>query len=290
MLALTYKLRFAAIWGATLLSSWTMPVYAQEISDPWARVKNQGVIRIGVRDTAPPFAFFDADGKPAGFTWELCRAVVQTLATDLKRPIEIKAIPVSLASSFEMLQDGRIDMQCGSTTHTTERAQKVDFSNSFFVAGIVVSYRKEDVKYANPLQFGRVGVVANSTAASVMGKRAITKTSTSIDAVVPVASYADGMEKLKKKEIDTFFADGILVPTDPDISRRSIMETIEPYALMLRKGDRAFGTQINLALAKVLASPAIRQMAANAKLDDRINTLTMEVWRRPSRDPAPQMY
>ena len=181
-------------------------------------------------------------------------------------------------------------MQCGSTTHTTERAQKVDFSNSFFVAGIVVSYRKEDVKYANPLQFGRVGVVANSTAASVMGKRAITKTSTSIDAVVPVASYADGMEKLKKKEIDTFFADGILVPTDPDISRRSIMETIEPYALMLRKGDRAFGTQINLALAKVLASPAIRQMAANAKLDDRINTLTMEVWRRPSRDPAPQMY
>ena len=68
------------------------------------------------------------------------------------------------------------------------------------------------------------------------------------------------------------------------------METIEPYALMLRKRDRAFGTQINLALAKVLASPAIRQMAANAKLDDRINTLTMEVWRRPSRDPAPQMY
>ena len=43
-------------------------------------------------------------------------------------------------------------------------------------------------------------------------------------------------------------------------------------------------------LARVLGSPAIRQMAANAKLDDRINTLTMEVWRRPSRDPAPQMY
>ena len=181
-------------------------------------------------------------------------------------------------------------MQCGSTTHTLDRAQKVDFSNSFFVAGVVVSYRKEDLRYTNPSQFGRVGVVANSTAASAMGKRAAAKSGASIDAVVPVASYDEGMLRLKKKEIDTFVADGIFVPADPEIARRPAMETIEPYALVLRKGDRAFAAQVDRALARVLGSPAIRQMAANAKLDDRINTLTMEVWRRPSRDPAPQMY
>ena len=258
--------------------------------DTWNRVKAEGVVRIGLQDKAAPFAYLDAQGKPAGFTWEICRAVVQTLAAELKRPIEIKATPVTLASSIEMLQDGRIDMQCGSTTHTLDRAQKVDFSNSFFVAAVVVSYRKEDLRYTNPTQFGRVGVVANSTAASAMGKRAAAKSGASIDAVVPVASYDEGMLRLKKKEIDTFVADGIFMPADPEIARRPAMETIEPYALVLRKGDRAFAAQVDRALARVLGSPAIRQMAANAKLDDRINTLTMEVWRRPSRDPAPQMY
>ena len=274
--------------SALLLS--TLVVQAEVAPDTWNRVKALGVVRIGLQDKAAPFAYLDAQGKPAGFTWEICRAVVQTLAAELKRPIEIKATPVTLASSIEMLQDGRIDMQCGSTTHTLDRAQKVDFSNSFFVAGVVVSYRKEDLRYTNPSQFGRVGVVANSTAASAMGKRAAAKSGASIDAVVPVASYDEGMLRLKKKEIDTFVADGIFVPADPEIARRPAMETIEPYALVLRKGDRAFAAQVDRALARVLGSPAIRQMAANAKLDDRINTLTMEVWRRPSRDPAPQMY
>lgn len=267
------------------------PVHAQlsGASGTLARIQSEGVIRIGVRDSAPPFAYYDK-GKPAGFSWSVCQGVVQQLEADLKRPISIQAVPVSLASSFQMLEDGRIDLQCGSTTHTAERAQKVDFSNTFFVSGIVVSYRKEDVRYANPLQFGRVGVLANSTAATIMGKRAASKGSSVIEAVVPVDSYEAGIEKLKNKEIDTLFADSVLVPTDPEVSRRRVMETIEPYALMLRKNDHAFRAHVDLALGKVLGSPGIRQIASNAQLDGKINLLTSEVWRRPSRDPAPQLY
>ena len=93
--------------GALLLS--TLVVQAEVAPDTWNRVKAEGVVRIGLQDKAAPFAYLDAQGKPAGFTWEICRAVVQTLAAELKRPIEIKATPVTLASSIEMLQDGRID-------------------------------------------------------------------------------------------------------------------------------------------------------------------------------------
>ncbi|RYF84199.1 MAG: transporter substrate-binding domain-containing protein [Comamonadaceae bacterium] len=258
-------------------------------TDTLARIQSEGVIRVGVRDSAPPFAYYE-QGKPAGFSWSVCQSVVQQLEGELKRPITIQPVPVSLASSFEMLNDGRIDLQCGSTTHTAERARQVDFSNTFFISGIVVSYRKDEVRYANPLQFGRVGVLANSTAAAIMTKRAASKGSSVIDAVVPVGSYDEGIEKLKKKEIDTLFADGVLVPTDAEISRRSMMETIEPYALMLRKGDHAFREKVDQALSKVLGSPGIRQMAVNSRLDGKINMLTAEVWRRPSRDPAPQLY
>lgn len=267
------------------------PVHAQlgGFSGTLARIQTEGVIRIGVRDSAPPFAYYDK-GKPAGFSWSVCQGVVQQLEGELKRPLTIQAVPVSLVSSFQMLEDGRIDLQCGSTTHTAERARQVDFSNTFFVSGIVVSYRKDEVRYAHPLQFGRVGVLANSTAAAIMTKRAAGKGSSVIDAVVPVSSYEDGIEKLKKKEIDTLFADSVLVPTDPEVARRRVMETIEPYALMMRKGDHAFRQSVDQALAKVLGSPGIRQIASNAQLDGKINLLTSEVWRRPSRDPAPQLY
>ena len=156
--------------------------------DTLVRIKSEGVIHIGVRDSAPPFAYYDAQGRPAGFSWALCQALVKQMEIDLKRPITIQPLPVSLASSFEMLEDGRIDLQCGSTTHTTERARQVDFSSTFFIAGIVTSYRKDEVRFASPLQFGRVGVVAHSTAATIMARRASAKGSAVIEAVVPVAS------------------------------------------------------------------------------------------------------
>lgn len=258
--------------------------------DTLARIQAEGVIRIGVRDNAPPFAYQDTAGRPAGFSWEVCRALVRELEVQLRRPIEIRTTPVSLPGSFEMLADGRIDLQCGSTTHTAERAQKVDFSHTFFVSGIVVSYRKDEGDYAHPLQFGRVGVVAGSTAEGIMKKRAARGGAARVEAVVPVPGYDAGVEMLKKKQIDTLFADSVLVPLDPDIARRGTLETVEPYALMLRKGDRAFGEQVDRALLNLLHSPAMLQMAQAARLGGKINHLTQEIWRRPSRDPAPQMY
>lgn len=269
---------------------WVGPAQAAPPIDTLARIKADGVIRIGVRNGAPPFAYYDTNQKPAGFTWDLCRALVKHMEVELKRSIDIQPTPVSLPESFEMLQDGRIDLQCGSTTHTTEREQQVDFSNSFFVSGIAVAYRKEDVAFAKPLQFGRVAVVAGSTAANIMAKRFAGKGASVIEAVVPVKSYEEAIDKLKKKEVDTLFADSVLIPLDAEIDRRRSLETVEPYALMMRKGDRAFGQVVDQSLMKVLNSSTVRQFAADAKLDGKLNALTLEAWRRPSRDPAPQLY
>ena len=238
-----------------------------------AKIRSEGVIRLGVRDNAAPFAYVDAKGKPGGFTWEVCRALVKNLEAELGRPIEIKVVPNAFAAPFDLLKDGRIDMQCGATTHSAERAKQADFSNTFFVSGIAVAYRKEDVQYANPLKFGRVAVLANSTAAKIMERRMGAKGSASIDTMVPVKSYEEGVAKLKAKEADTLFADSVLIPLDPAIDRRRSLETVEPYALM-----------------KVLSGPQSRQFATDAKLDGRLNILTTEAWRRGSKEPAPQMY
>ena len=281
-----------ALIAATAQLAFTAPVQAQAQAAPdtLAKVRSEGVIRLGVRDNAAPFAYVDAKGKPGGFTWEVCRALVKNLEAELGRPIEIKVVPNAFAAPFDLLKDGRIDMQCGATTHSAERAKQADFSNTFFVSGIAVAYRKEDVQYANPLKFGRVAVLANSTAAKIMERRMGAKGSASIDTMVPVKSYEEGVAKLKAKEADTLFADSVLIPLDPAIDRRRSLETVEPYALMMRKGDRAFVDAVDRALMKVLSGPQARQFATDAKLDGRLNVLTTEAWRRGSNEPAPQMY
>ena len=283
-----------ALIAATAQLAFTAPVQAQAQAqaapDTLAKVRSEGVIRLGVRDNAAPFAYVDAKGKPGGFTWDVCRALVKNLEAELGRPIEIKVVPNAFAAPFDLLKDGRIDMQCGATTHSAERAKQADFSNTFFVSGIAVAYRKEDVQYANPLKFGRVAVLANSTAAKIMERRMGAKGSASIDTMVPVKSYEEGVAKLKAKEADTLFADSVLIPLDPAIDRRRSLETVEPYALMMRKGDRAFVDAVDRALMKVLSGPQARQFATDAKLDGRLNVLTTEAWRRGSKEPAPQMY
>ena len=281
-----------ALIAATAQLAFTAPVQAQAQAAPdtLAKVRSEGVIRLGVRDNAAPFAYVDAKGKPGGFTWDVCRALVKNLEAELGRPIEIKVVPNAFAAPFDLLKDGRIDMQCGATTHSAERAKQADFSNTFFVSGIAVAYRKEDVQYANPLKFGRVAVLANSTAAKIMERRMGAKGSASIDTMVPVKSYEEGVAKLKAKEADTLFADSVLIPLDPAIDRRRSLETVEPYALMMRKGDRAFVDAVDRALMKMLSGPQARQFATDAKLDGRLNVLTTEAWRRGSKEPAPQMY
>ena len=283
-----------ALIAATAQLAFTAPVQAQAQAqaapDTLAKVRSEGVIRLGVRDNAAPFAYVDAKGKPGGFTWDVCRALVKNLEAELGRPIEIKVVPNAFAAPFDLLKDGRIDMQCGATTHSAERAKQADFSNTFFVSGIAVAYRKEDVQYANPLKFGRVAVLANSTAAKIMERRMGAKGSASIDTMVPVKSYEEGVAKLKAKEADTLFADSVLIPLDPAIDRRRSLETVEPYALMMRKGDRAFVDAVDRALMKVLSGPQARQFATDAKLDGRLNILTTEAWHRGSKEPAPQMY
>lgn len=281
-----------ALIAATAQLAFTAPVQAQAQAAPdtLAKVRSEGVIRLGVRDNAAPFAYVDAKGKPGGFTWDVCRALVKNLEAELGRRIEIKVVPNAFAAPFDLLKDGRIDMQCGATTHSAERAKQADFSNTFFVSGIAVAYRKEDVQYANPLKFGRVAVLANSTAAKIMERRMGAKGSASIDTMVPVKSYEEGVAKLKAKEADTLFADSVLIPLDPAIDRRRSLETVEPYALMMRKGDRAFVDAVDRALMKMLSGPQARQFATDAKLDGRLNILTTEAWHRGSKEPAPQMY
>lgn len=254
-------------------------------ADTLARLRAGHGVTLGVRNSAPPFAVVDAQGQPAGFAWELCQEVVRRLSARIGRPIEVKVVPVALAESFDLLRSGRIDLQCGSTTHTVERARQVDFSVTFFVSGVAAAYRKAESRMAGATEFGRAGVLAGSTAERAMRVREPRKSMYRIESVTPLANYGEGLRLLKAGAIDTLVADAALLPEDADIGVRRQFLTVEPYALMMRKGDTAFVQAVDEALKAVLASPLAAQMAARAGL--RVNPLTHDAWRQPGKQPAP---
>lgn len=265
-------------------------VCAQNKSPTLEKMKSDGVINIGVRHSAAPFSYFDANNQPQGFTWEICKEIVKGLEAELGRGLSTKVVSVDLAQSFDKLADNSIDLQCGSTTHTAEREKRVQFSKTFFVAGIKVAYRKADADFAGPLKHGKVIALQNSTASTVVKKIfAGVSDKALFGGAADVKSYDEGIARLKNKDADTFFADIVLLPLDDAITFRDKPLTVEPYALMMRKGDAVFSGTIDRLLTKVLKTQA-ETIAEKTGLKGKISPLTREVWKRPSSDTALSLY
>lgn len=251
-----------------------------------AKLASTTTITLGVRRDAAPFSYLDAAGKPGGFSWALCQAIVQQLSSDLKTPLQVKFEPVTLVESFERLGDGRIDLHCGSTANTAERAERVAFSNTFFVSRVVAAHRAQDAKFASAREYGRTGVLQGSTAQKLMQTYASKKASTlALGALTPVPSYAEGVRLLKAGQIDTLVADELLIPKDAAIALRPEQLTVEPYALVMRKGDAAFVDAVDKALHKILGGAQGKQLAQDSGL--KVEHLTRDAWQSPNKQPAP---
>lgn len=265
-----------------------LPAVAQTApaSGMLAKLASTKTITLGVRRDAAPFSYLDAAGKPGGFSWALCQAIVQQLSSDLKTPLQVKFEPVTLVESFERLGDGRIDLHCGSTANTAERAERVAFSNTFFVSRVVAAHRAQDAKFASAREYGRTGVLQGSTAQKLMQTYASKKASTlALGALTPVPSYAEGVRLLKAGQIDTLVADELLIPKDAAIALRPEQLTLEPYALVMRKGDAAFVDAVDKALHKILGGARGKQLAQDSGL--KVEHLTRDAWQSPNKQPAP---
>ena len=284
----TPMIRRTVLGVATLaLAAVAAPAWAQAApADTLAKVASSKTITLGVRTDAEPFSYLDAAGKPAGFSWNLCQAIVQQIGEELKTSIAVKFEPVSLSDSFTLLKSGKIDLHCGITSNTAARLAEVDFSDTFYVSRVVAAYRANDAKHASPREFGRTGVLCGSTAQGLMQTYAAKKAATlMLGPVRQVASYSEGVQQLKSQAIDTLVADELMIPQDPAIALRRDQLTVEPYALVMRKGDRALQGAVDRAMHKVLAGPLGKKLAANNGI--KLDSLTLDAWRNPSKQPAP---
>src|SRR5262249_2686901 len=110
--------------------------WAQSDGGALKRIKDSGTITLAYRDHAAPFSFRGTDGKPAGYSVELCSRVAGAIRQELKIPaLKINWVAVTAQTRVKTIAEGKADIECGMTTVTMTRQRQVDFSNLIFVDG-----------------------------------------------------------------------------------------------------------------------------------------------------------
>src|ERR1039458_4119953 len=100
-----------------------------------AHIKTTRVVRLGYRESSPPFSFLDQANRPIGYSLELCEAIVDEIGVEVDDPgLKIEYLKVTSDDRIPAVVQGKIDMECGSTTANAERARQVAFSPLMFVA------------------------------------------------------------------------------------------------------------------------------------------------------------
>src|SRR6185437_338885 len=106
------------------------------LSPTLAAVKKAHVVRLGYRESSPPFSFLDQANRPIGYSLELCEAVVDEIGVEVDEPnLKIEYVKVTSDDRIPAVVQNKIDLECGSTTANAERRKQVAFSPLMFVAG-----------------------------------------------------------------------------------------------------------------------------------------------------------
>ena len=102
------------------------PVMADELSGTLKKIKETGTISIGHRESSIPFSYLDDKQQPVGYAMDLCMKIVDAVKTELKLPnLKVNLQPVTSANRIPLMQNGTIDLECGSTTNSVSRQQQV---------------------------------------------------------------------------------------------------------------------------------------------------------------------
>lgn len=226
------------------------------------RITDTKSIKIGYRAAATPFSFMNPGAKePVGYTIDLCRLIAEAIGKSLNAPLKIEWVEVTTQNRFDMVAQGKADMECGSSTMTLTRMRQVDFSSVTFVesTGMVVRANAGLAK-AEDLNGQKIAVSAGTTNEAALA--GLIKQGRLKATLVPVKDRDAGIAALEKGEVDGYASDKLLLVGAKFQDAKALMMlpddlSFEPYAIALPRGDWAFRLAVNSALAEVFRSGLI---------------------------------
>ena len=222
------------------------------------RLKSIGeskTIRIAHRTDAVPFSYSSVDG-PAGYTIDVCKLVVASLERQLRvQNIKIEWVPVTTQTRFNVIAEGKADLECGSSTVTLGRMKLVDFSNYVFVESMGLAVRRDaGINSVTDVRGKKIAVIAGTS-----NEKAITLLNQQMQLnaiVVPAKDRDEAVAAMDNKQVDAFAWDKLLLIGARYKDRENILLlpddlSIEPYAIALPRGDWELRLAVNTALGEI---------------------------------------
>ena len=231
------------------------------------QIKKSGELRVGYRTDAPPLSFNDTSGQAAGYSVELCKRIAAAVKDHLKlKEVKTTLVPLTSEDRIDAIINNRADIECGATTITLSRAEKVDFTLMTFVTGGgFLTLANSGVESLGNLAGKSVAVVTGTTSQTSLQKYLQKNL---IDAkVVVVADRSEGMKQLQARKVDAFASDQIVLigeilsAADPKAySLGTDLFSFEPYGLVVRRNDADFRLVANRAIAQLYRSGQIEEL------------------------------
>lgn len=236
------KLKLVALSVALLASG---GVFAQS-ADTLAKVKASGVVTMGVRDSSGALSYTLGDGKYTGYHVEICERIISNLEKAAGRKLEVKYQSVTSQNRIPLVQNGTVDIECGSTTNNATRQKDVAFVNTTFVEEVRIAVKANSgITSIAQLNGKNIATTTGTTSVQTLRKN---KRATGVDfKEIFGKDHSDSFLLLDSGRADAFVMDGsilagnIATAKNPaDFKLVGEVLSVEPIAIMIRKDDALF--------------------------------------------------
>jgi glutamate/aspartate transport system substrate-binding protein len=217
-----------------------------QASDTIGKVKASGVVTMGVRDSSGALSYTLGDGKFAGFHVEVCQHIIASLEKAVGKKVETKYQLVTSQNRIPLVQNGTVDIECGSTTNNATRQKDVSFANTVYVEEVRIATKANSgITSIAQLNGKNVATTTGTTSVQLLRKH---ERATGVDfKEVFGKDHADSFLLLESGRADAFVMDGQILagniatsksPADYKIVGEVL--SVAPIGIMLRKDDPAF--------------------------------------------------
>jgi glutamate/aspartate transport system substrate-binding protein len=217
---------------------------SEGLSPTLANIKRAHVVRLGYRESSPPFSFLDQANRPIGYSLELCEAIVDEIGVEVDDAnLKIEYVKVTSDDRIPAVVQNKIDLECGSTTANAERGRQVAFSPLMFVAGTKLMVPKAStISGATDLK-GKTVVVTKGTTNEQAMHNVDKKFALGLN-IVASPDHEQSYQMLVDGKADAFATDDILLYGL--IARHKAQDrfrvtgeylSYDPYGIMFRKGE-----------------------------------------------------
>jgi ABC-type amino acid transport substrate-binding protein len=231
------------------------------------KIRKQGAITMGYVEGSAPFSSTDAAKQPQGYSVDLCREIASSIRAQLGlASLETRWVALTIQDRLEAVKNGRVDIECSTTTWTLGRQADVDFSLITFVDGGSILTRVEsEAGRLSDFNGKRIAVITGTTTEKAL-KGSLERRSIKAE-VVTVRTREAGLQLLDSRKVDGFASDrivliGVVLTSKTKGAFKLLDEdfSVEPYALALPRGDAGYRLAVNRALARLYRTGDIQKI------------------------------